>query len=153
MLDDRTDATADDLIRGAGLRVTATRVAVLEALRARPHATADAVYDGIRGSLPGTSKQSVYNALGDFADAGLARRIEPAGHAGTFELRVGDNHHHVVCTGCGRIDDVDCVVGEAPCLHVPEGSGFTIQTAEVTFWGVCPDCRATTEAEKPRGSR
>ncbi|MDQ1073974.1 MULTISPECIES: Fur family transcriptional regulator [Microbacterium] len=153
MLDDRTDATADALIRGAGLRVTATRVAVLEALRARPHATADAVYDGIRGTLPGTSKQSVYNALGDFADAGLARRIEPAGHAGTFELRVGDNHHHVVCTGCGRIDDVDCVVGEGPCLHVPEGSGFTIQTAEVTFWGVCPDCRATTEAEKPRGSR
>jgi len=153
MLDDRTDAAADDLIRGAGLRVTATRVAVLEALRARPHATADAVYDGIRGSLPGTSKQSVYNALGDFADAGLARRIEPAGHAGTFELRVGDNHHHVVCTGCGRIDDVDCVVGSAPCLHMPEGSGFIVQTAEVTFWGVCPDCRATSEAERPRGSR
>lgn len=153
MLDDRTDATADDLIRGAGLRVTATRVAVLEALRARPHATADAVYDGIRGSLPGTSKQSVYNALGDFADAGLVRRIEPAGHAGTFELRVGDNHHHVVCTGCGRIDDVDCVVGSAPCLHMPEGSGFIVQTAEVTFWGVCPDCRATSEAERPRGSR
>jgi Fur family transcriptional regulator, stress-responsive regulator len=153
MLDDRTDATADDLIRGAGLRVTATRVAVLEALRARPHATADAVFDGIRGALPGTSKQSVYNALGDFADAGLARRIEPAGHAGTFELRVGDNHHHVVCTGCGRIDDVDCVVGEAPCLHMPEGSGFTIQTAEVTFWGVCADCRAESEAERPRGSR
>ncbi len=153
MLDDRTDATADDLIRGAGLRVTATRVAVLEALRTRPHATADAVFDGIRGALPGTSKQSVYNALGDFADAGLARRIEPAGHAGTFELRVGDNHHHVVCTGCGRIDDVDCVVGEAPCLHMPEGSGFTIQTAEVTFWGVCADCRAESEAERPRGSR
>ncbi|WZH37178.1 MAG: Fur family transcriptional regulator [Microbacterium enclense] len=153
MLDDRTDATADDLIRGAGLRVTATRVAVLEALRHRPHATVDAVYDGIRGVLPGTSKQSVYNALGDFADAGLARRIEPAGHAGTFELRVGDNHHHVVCTGCGRIDDVDCVVGEAPCLHVPEGTGYAIQTAEVTFWGVCPDCRAESEAEKPRGSR
>ncbi|KTR94111.1 Fur family transcriptional regulator [Microbacterium testaceum] len=153
MLDDRTDATADELLRGAGLRVTATRVAVLEALRARPHATADAVYDGIRGTLSGTSKQSVYNALGDFADAGLARRIEPAGHAGTFELRVGDNHHHVVCTECGRIDDVDCVVGEAPCLHIPEGSGFSIQTAEVTFWGVCPDCRATSEAERPRGSR
>jgi len=153
MLDDRTDATADALIRGAGLRVTATRVAVLEALRARPHATADAVFDGIRGSLPGTSKQSVYNALGDFADAGLARRIEPAGHAGTFELRVGDNHHHVVCTECGRIDDVDCVVGSAPCLHVPEGSGFTIQTAEVTFWGVCADCRAESEAEKSKGSR
>ncbi|MDQ1122942.1 Fur family transcriptional regulator [Microbacterium trichothecenolyticum] len=153
MLDDRTDATADALIRGAGLRVTATRVAVLEALRARPHATAEAVYDGIRGTLPGTSKQSVYNALGDFADAGLARRIEPAGHAGTFELRVGDNHHHVVCTGCGRIDDVDCVVGEAPCLHIPEGSGFLVETAEVTFWGICSDCRATSEAEKSKGSR
>ncbi len=153
MLDSQPDATADALIRGAGLRVTATRVAVLEALRDRPHATADDVFARLVGSLPGTSKQSVYNALGDFADAGLARRIEPAGHSGTFELRVGDNHHHVVCTRCGRIDDVDCVVGAAPCLHAPEGSGFVIETAEVTFWGVCPDCQAESEAEKPRGSR
>ncbi|SDO52885.1 Fur family transcriptional regulator, ferric uptake regulator [Microbacterium sp. ru370.1] len=153
MLDSQPDAPADALIRGAGLRVTATRVAVLEALRARPHATADDVFSRVSGTLAGTSKQSVYNALGDFADAGLARRIEPAGHSGTFELRVGDNHHHVVCTGCGRIDDVNCVVGAAPCLHVPEGSGFVIETAEVTFWGVCPDCRAKSEAEKPRGSR
>ena len=153
MLDSQPDAPADALIRGAALRVTATRVAVLEALRARPHATADDVFSRVSGTLAGTSKQSVYNALGDFADAGLARRIEPAGHSGTFELRVGDNHHHVVCTGCGRIDDVDCVVGAAPCLHVPEGSGFVIETAEVTFWGVCPDCRAESEAEKPRGSR
>lgn len=153
MLDRQPDAPADALIRGAGLRVTATRVAVLEALRDRPHATADDVFARVSGTLAGTSKQSVYNALGDFADAGLARRIEPAGHSGTFELRVGDNHHHVVCTRCGRIDDVDCVVGSAPCLHVPEGSGFVIETAEVTFWGVCPDCRAESEAEKPRGSR
>lgn len=153
MLDSQPDATADALIRGAGLRVTATRVAVLEALRDRPHATADDVFARVSGTLAGTSKQSVYNALGDFADAGLARRIEPAGHSGTFELRVGDNHHHVVCTRCGRIDDVDCVVGEAPCLHAPEGSGFVIETAEVTFWGVCPDCRAESEAEQPRGSR
>lgn len=153
MLDSQPDAPADALIRGAGLRVTTTRVAVLEALRARPHATADDVFARVSGTLAGTSKQSVYNALGDFADAGLARRIEPAGHSGTFELRVGDNHHHVVCTGCGRIHDVDCVVGAAPCLHVPEGSGFVIETAEVTFWGVCPDCRAESEAEKPRGSR
>ncbi|MEW1706117.1 Fur family transcriptional regulator [Microbacterium sp. NPDC089190] len=153
MLDSQPDAPADALIRGAGLRVTTTRVAVLEALRARPHATADDVFARVSGTLAGTSKQSVYNALGDFDDAGLARRIEPAGHSGTFELRVGDNHHHVVCTGCGRIDDVDCVVGAAPCLHVPEGSGFVIETAEVTFWGVCPDCRAESEAEKPRGSR
>lgn len=153
MLDSQPDAPADALIRGAGLRVTATRVAVLEALRDRPHATADDVFARVSGTLAGTSKQSVYNALGDFADAGLARRIEPAGHSGTFELRVGDNHHHVVCLRCGRIDDVDCVVGSAPCLHVPEGSGFAIETAEVTFWGVCPDCRAESEAEKPRGSR
>ncbi|MEZ3156122.1 Fur family transcriptional regulator [Microbacterium sp. BWR-S6Y] len=153
MLDSQPDAPADALIRGAGLRVTATRVAVLEALRDRPHATADDVFARVSGTLAGTSKQSVYNALGDFADAGLARRIEPAGHSGTFELRVGDNHHHVVCTRCGRIDDVDCVVGSAPCLHVPEGSGFLIETAEVTFWGVCPDCRAESEAEQPRGSR
>ncbi|MFJ4037675.1 Fur family transcriptional regulator [Microbacterium sp. NPDC090007] len=153
MLDSQPDAAADALIRGAGLRVTATRVAVLEALRDRPHATADDVYARLVGLLPGTSKQSVYNALGDFADAGLARRIEPAGHSGTFELRVGDNHHHVVCTRCGRIDDVDCVVGEAPCLHAPEGSGFVIETAEVTFWGVCPDCRAESDQENPRGSR
>ncbi|WP_394685262.1 Fur family transcriptional regulator [uncultured Microbacterium sp.] len=153
MLDSQPDASADALIRGAGLRVTATRVAVLEALRDRPHATADDVFARVSGTLAGTSKQSVYNALGDFADAGLARRIEPAGYSGTFELRVGDNHHHVVCTRCGRIDDVDCVVGSAPCLHVPEGSGFLIETAEVTFWGVCPDCRAESEAEQPRGSR
>ena len=153
MLDDRTDATADALLRGAGLRVTATRVAVLGALRSRPHATADDVFEIIRGALPGTSMQSVYNALGDFADVGLARRIEPAGHPGMFELRVGDNHHHVVCTGCGRVDDVDCVVGAAPCLHAPEGSGCLIETAEVTFWGICPECRAKSEADKPRGSR
>ncbi|WP_431795809.1 Fur family transcriptional regulator [Microbacterium enclense] len=153
MLDDRTDATDDTLLRGAGLRVTATRVAVLGALRSRPHATADDVFDAIRGALPGTSMQSVYNALGDFADAGLARRIEPAGHSGMFELRVGDNHHHVVCTGCGRVDDVDCVVGAAPCLHAPVGSGFLIETAEVTFWGICPECRASNEADEPRGSR
>lgn len=153
MLDSQPDAPADALIRGAGLRVTATRVAVLEALRDRPHATADDVFARVSGTLAGTSKQSVYNALGDFADAGLARRIEPAGHSGTFELRVGDNHHHVVCTRCGRIDDVDCVVGSAPCLHVPEGSGFVIETAEVTFWGLCPDCRAESQAEQPRGSR
>lgn len=138
------DASADDIIRQAGLRVTATRVAVLDALRARPHATADDVFAGIRDVLPATSMQSVYNALGDFVGAGLAARIEPAGHPGMFELRVGDNHHHVVCRQCGRVDDVDCVVGAAPCLHAPVGSGFAIETAEVTFWGVCPDCRATS---------
>ncbi|WP_125132607.1 Fur family transcriptional regulator [Microbacterium sp. 10M-3C3] len=129
-------------LRAAGLRVTATRLAVYAALGTHPHASADDVFDGIRAALPGTSLQSVYNALGDFVAAGLARRIEPAGRPGMFELRVEDNHHHVVCTVCGRVDDVDCVVGEAPCLHVPDAGGYDIRQAEVTFWGVCPACRA-----------
>jgi Fur family transcriptional regulator, stress-responsive regulator len=146
--------TPDALLRGAGLRVTATRTAVLDALAATPHADADQVFQTVRETLAGTSLQSVYNALGDFVDAGLARRIEPAGHPGLFELRVGDNHHHVVCTGCGRVDDVECVVGAAPCLHVPAGTGYDIRTAEVTFWGVCPECRTQDPTkETTRGSR
>lgn len=146
MHDDHPHPTPDDALRRSGLRVTATRTAVLDALGDRPHARADEVLDAIRDAVPGTSLQSVYNALGDFVAAGLARRIEPAGHPGLFELRVGDNHHHVVCTQCGRVDDVECVVGEAPCLHVPEGSGYDIRSAEVTFWGVCPACRTTADA-------
>jgi Fur family ferric uptake transcriptional regulator len=86
--------------------------------------------------------QSVYNALGDFVATGLVRRIEPAGHAGLYELRVHDNHHHLVCSGCGRIEDVDCVVGQAPCLAPSATHGFAVHTAEVTFWGLCPDCRS-----------
>ncbi|MFJ6653209.1 Fur family transcriptional regulator [Microbacterium sp. NPDC091313] len=129
-------------LRSAGLRVTATRVAVMDALSTHPHASADEVFDRIRPDLPGTSLQSVYNALGDFVTAGLARRIEPAGRSGMFELRVDDNHHHVVCRVCGRVDDVDCVVGDAPCLHVADPGGYEISSAEVTFWGVCPACRA-----------
>ena len=89
-------------------------------------------------TIPQTSLQSVYNALGDFADAGLVRRIEPAGHPGLFERRVADNHHHLVCTACGAIEDVDCAVGPAPCLAPSDAHGFTLQTAEVTFWGALP---------------
>jgi len=150
MLDDRTDATDDTLLRGAGLRVTATRVAVLGALRSRPHATADDVFDAIRGALPGTSMQSVYNALGDFADAGLARRIEPAGHPGMFELRVGDNHHHVICRVCGRMADVDCAVGSKPCLTAADDRGYDIDEAEVIYWGRCPECVAGTDHVQSR---
>jgi Fur family transcriptional regulator, stress-responsive regulator len=152
MLDGPDALSPEGILRGAGLRVTATRSAVYDALRHRPHASADDVLDRIRPSLPGTSLQSVYNALGDFVDAGLARRIEPAGHSGLFELRVDDNHHHVVCTVCGRVDDIDCVVGEAPCLHVPAGSGYDIRSAEVTFWGVCPGCRADPIPNPQRGT-
>lgn len=129
-------------LRGAGLRVTESRTAVYDALRDRPHASADAVFELIRGAVPATSRQSVYNALGDFADAGLVRRIEPAGRPMLFELRVDDNHHHLVCTGCGAVEDIDCTVGHAPCLVPSEDHGYAIAAAEVTFWGLCPACRA-----------
>ncbi|WP_082406302.1 Fur family transcriptional regulator [Microbacterium sp. No. 7] len=134
--------TSADAIRAAGLRVTESRSAVYAALGAHPHATADEIYAAVRPHLPSTSRQSVYNALGDFADAGLVRRIEPAGHAMMFELRVADNHHHIVCTSCGAVEDVDCVVGHAPCLAPSDTHGFAVSVAEVTFWGVCPACQA-----------
>lgn len=136
---DETDA----VIRSAGLRATGTRRAVLDVVHGMPHARADEVFDRVRASLPGTSLQSVYNALGDFVEAGLVRRIEPAGHPGLFERHLDDNHHHVVCTSCGRIDDVPCVEGAAPCLHPADVRGFEIHTAEVTFWGMCADCAST----------
>ena len=134
---------AAEIIRAAGLRVTGPRRAAYEALCVMPHASADEVFDRVRDAVPGTSIQAVYNVLGDFVDAGLARRIEPSGRPGLFELRVGDNHHHVVCSSCGRVDDVDCVKGEAPCLQPAQETGFRIQVAEVTFWGLCPDCTAS----------
>ena len=132
----------DAAIRGAGLRVTDTRRSVYAALSELPHARADEVYDRVLDAVPATSMQSVYNALGDFVDAGLARRIVPAGHPGLFELRVDDNHHHIVCDRCGRVEDVDCVVGEAPCLQPSQAHGYRIHTAEVTFWGLCGTCAA-----------
>jgi Fur family ferric uptake transcriptional regulator len=133
---------AAERIRGAGLRVTDSRRAVIEALDERPHASADELFALVARSVPQTSLQSVYNALGDFVDAGLVRRIEPAGRPGLFELRVDDNHHHVICSRCGAVEDVDCAVGPAPCLTPSDTRGFAIQAAEVTFWGVCPGCAA-----------
>ncbi|MFG6445067.1 Fur family transcriptional regulator [Microbacterium sp. P07] len=120
--------------------MTSTRVAVFEALQDMPHARADEVFDHVRPVLAHTSLQSVYNALGDFATAGIVRRIEPAGQPGRFELRVDDNHHHLVCTSCGRVEDVDCVVGHAPCMVPGDTRGFTLVSAEVTFWGLCSSC-------------
>ncbi|MGA7148071.1 MAG: Fur family transcriptional regulator [Microbacterium sp.] len=127
-------------IRAVGLRVTDPRRAVFEALEQRPHASADELFAQVSLAVPHTSLQSVYNALGDFVDAGLVRRIEPAGRPGLFELRVDDNHHHLVCSRCGRVEDVDCAVGPAPCLTPSDTRGFTIAAAEVTFWGLCPTC-------------
>jgi Fur family ferric uptake transcriptional regulator len=135
---------AAERIRTAGLRVTDSRRAVLDALSAHPHASADELYGAVVLSLPQTSLQSVYNALGDFVDAGLVRRIEPAGRPRLFELRVDDNHHHLVCTGCGAVEDVDCAVGPAPCLTPSDAHGFVVRTAEVTYWGLCGTCAAAS---------
>jgi Fur family ferric uptake transcriptional regulator len=131
-----------ETLRGRGLRVTAPRLAVLEAVEQVPHADADAVLRLARTVLPTVSVQAVYDVLHALTDAGILRRIEPAGHPARYERRVGDNHHHVVCRGCGAVDDVDCATGAAPCLTPSSTSGFTVETAEVTFWGLCPACRA-----------
>ncbi|MFS0712618.1 Fur family transcriptional regulator [Microbacterium sp. 2P01SA-2] len=138
-----TITTAPEAIRASGLRVTESRTAVYAVLHARPHASADDVYAAVAERMPQTSRQSVYNALNDFADAGLARRIEPAGRSMLFELRVGDNHHHLVCTECGRVEDVDCAVGHTPCLHPSDDHGFEVASAEVTYWGRCAACAAS----------
>ncbi|WP_041553382.1 Fur family transcriptional regulator [Cellulomonas fimi] len=138
------DAVDDDttLLRSHGLRVTSPRVAVLDVLRRHPHADADTVLRLVRGQVPSVSVQGVYDVLGALTGAGLLRRIEPAGHPARYERRVGDNHHHIVCRGCGALDDVDCAVGHSPCLVPSSTSGFTVDTAEVTFWGLCPACAA-----------
>jgi len=128
-------------LRSAGLRVTTGRIAILEALETHPHGDAETIRLALTGEHSDTSIQSVHNVLGDLADAGIIRRIEPAGSAVRYERRVDDNHHHIVCTSCGAIADVDCVVGHAPCLHPSDAAGFAVSSAEVTFWGLCADCR------------
>ena len=129
-------------LRGAGLRVTGGRLALLEALEASPHSDAESLARMLRETLSGTSVQSVHNMLGDLTAAGILRRIEPAGSPARYERRRGDNHHHLVCTTCGAIADVDCVVGEAPCLAPSDAAGYAVHSAEVTFWGLCPSCAA-----------
>jgi len=130
------------MLRAAGLRVTAPRVAVLEAVAAKPHSTADDVAGMVRQALGSVSTQAVYDVLRACVDAGLIRRIEPAGSSARYETRIADNHHHVVCRVCGRIADVDCVVGESPCLHHTKVDGFEVDEAEIVFWGTCNECRA-----------
>ncbi|MCB7137817.1 Fur family transcriptional regulator [Cellulosimicrobium marinum] len=127
-------------LRGHGLRVTAARLAVLGAVDDQQHADADTVLRSVRDSLGSVSVQAVYDVLNTLTDKGLLRRIEPAGHPARYERRLGDNHHHVVCRRCGAVADVDCTVGHAPCLAPSGTGGFRIDTAEVTFWGLCPDC-------------
>ena len=139
MTTSRPPTTAEEL-RGAGLRVTAVRVALLETVRGGDHLHVDGVAAGVRARVGHVSLQAVYEALHALTAAGLIRRIEPAGGAPRFEGRVGDNHHHVVCRSCGAVADVDCAVGEAPCLTASDDHGFSIHEAEVVYWGLCPAC-------------
>jgi Fe2+ or Zn2+ uptake regulation protein len=127
-------------LRGAGLRVTAARVALLETVRTGDHLDAEAIATGVRDRVGHVSLQAVYEALHALAAAGLIRRIEPAGSPTRYEGRVMDNHHHLVCRSCGAVADVDCATGEAPCLTASDDHGFSIDEAEVVYWGLCPDC-------------
>jgi len=135
----QTPASAEEL-RGAGLRVTAARVALLETVREGDHLGIEAIAAGVRARVGHVSLQAVYEALHALTAVGLIRRIEPAGGQPRFEGRVGDNHHHVVCRVCGVVADVDCAVGEAPCLTASDDRGFAIDEAEVVYWGMCPEC-------------
>jgi Fe2+ or Zn2+ uptake regulation protein len=142
-----TTADFERMLRGVGLRVTRPRVAVLAAVHQHPHATTDSIIGVVRADLGEVSHQAVYDVLHALTAAGLARRIEPAGSVARYESRVGDNHHHVVCRSCGAVSDVDCAVGNTPCLTPSDGHGFTIDEAEVIYWGRCPECVAATSAE------
>jgi Fur family transcriptional regulator, stress-responsive regulator len=138
-----TAADFQQMLRGASLRVTRPRVAVLGAVARQPHADTDTVIRAVRAELPEVSHQTVYDSLNALTAAGLVRRIQPSGSVARYESRVGDNHHHVVCRACGVIADVDCAVGEAPCLTASDDLGFAIDEAEVIYWGLCPDCIAS----------
>ncbi|MER6010770.1 Fur family transcriptional regulator [Streptomyces bluensis] len=135
----QTPTTAEEL-RGAGLRVTAARVALLETVRDGDHLDVEAIAAGVRERVGHISLQAVYEALHALTTASLVRRIEPPGSPALFEGRVGDNHHHLVCRSCGVVADVDCAVGHTPCLTAADDRGFSIDEAEVIYWGVCPDC-------------
>ncbi|MDF1659598.1 MAG: Fur family transcriptional regulator [Verrucomicrobiales bacterium] len=132
------------LLRNHGVPVTAQRIAVLNAVTKLPHSTADTIAEEVRASIGAISKQAVYDALATLTSKGIIRRIQPAGSPALFETRVGDNHHHIICRTCGTTADVDCAVGERPCLSAADNSGFKIDEAEVIFWGTCPDCLASS---------
>jgi Fur family transcriptional regulator, stress-responsive regulator len=135
-------STADyrQMLQESTLRVTRPRMAVLDAVYTHPHADTDSIIRAVRDDLPEVSHQTVYDALNALTATGLVRRIQPSGSVARYESRVGDNHHHVVCRVCGVIADVDCAIGEAPCLTASDDNGFSIDEAEVIYWGVCPEC-------------
>jgi len=139
-----------DLLRQRGIHVTAQRLAVFRAVARQPHVTADAVAEIVRAEIGAISLQSVYDTLGMLAAEGILRRIQPSGSAARFEDRVGDNHHHLICRLCGRVVDVDCAAGAAPCLTAADDKGYEIDEAEVAYWGRCPDCLARGRRRKKR---
>src|SRR5882724_13087879 len=148
MTPSQAPTTAEEL-RGAGLRVTAARVALLETVRQGDHLGVEAIASRVRDRIGHVSLQAVYEALHALTSAGLIRRIEPAGSPARFEGRIADNHHHLVCRSCGVVADVDCAVGEVPCLTAADDHGFTIDEAEVIYWGLCPDCSTATSSWVP----
>jgi Fur family ferric uptake transcriptional regulator len=131
------------LLREHGVQVTAQRLAVLRAVAERPHSTAAEIDAEVRSEIGAVSIQAVYDALGALTEKGIIRRIQPAGSPARYEDRVGDNHHHLICRSCGRTDDVDCAIGEAPCLMAADTAGYEVDEAEVIYWGRCPECAAS----------
>ena len=140
---------AANLLRERGIQVTAQRLAVLRAVSAHPHITADGVAEAVRAEIGAISRQSVYDALGLLEAEGFVRRIQPVGSAALYEDRVADNHHHLICRDCGTVVDVDCAVGAAPCLTAADDKGYEIDEAEVAYWGRCPDCLARNRTSHP----
>jgi Fur family transcriptional regulator, stress-responsive regulator len=134
----------EGMLREASLYVTRPRMAVLTAVHAHPHADTNSIIELVREQDGGVSRQAVYDVLHALCGAGLMRRIQPRGSVARYELRVGDNHHHVVCRSCGATADVDCAVGAAPCLTATHDHGFEIDEAEVVYWGICPDCKSSS---------
>ena len=139
-----TSVDDDALLRRHGLQVTAQRLAVLRAVSDRPHSTADDLGNVVRAEIGAISQQAVYDVLAALTDKGLVRRIQPAGSPARYEDRVGDNHHHLICRSCRRMVDVDCAVGDTPCLTAADDSGYEVDEAEVIYWGRCPECVAAT---------
>jgi Fur family transcriptional regulator, stress-responsive regulator len=147
-----TSADYATQLRTADLRVTRPRVAVLEAVHSHQHADTETILSAVRSGLPDVSRQAVYDVLNALTAVGLLRRIQPLGMVALYECRVGDNHHHVVCRSCGVIADVDCAVGEAPCLTPSDDNkldGFVLDEAEVIYWGLCPDCSTENSGSQP----
>jgi Fe2+ or Zn2+ uptake regulation protein len=136
-------------LREKALRVTAPRLAVLAAVHDHPHADTEALAGVVRSGLGSVSHQTVYDVLRVLTDVGLIRRIQPAGATARYEARISDNHHHLVCRSCGDIVDVDCAVGDVPCLTASDDHGFVIDQAEVVYWGTCPDCATASFASEP----